>query len=80
MTKEHAVQRTFDLSIPCTCSMPHFCNRYHGLPESTLKEKLNPQREALYAEYNRLYPFTDMINSSRRVDVFRALLAPFNTY
>ena len=55
MTKlEEAVQRTFDLQIPCTCSRPAFCNRYHGLPELPAAA-INPERQKLYDKYDELW-------------------------
>jgi hypothetical protein len=32
LEQEHLEQRTWELRIPCTCSLPHFCPRFHGLP------------------------------------------------
>jgi hypothetical protein len=78
-TLETAVQRTFSLELPCTCCAPAFCPRYHGLPASpeVLASKLGTKdsnRDALYAAYRAAR------TGEERVDAFRALTYPFNSY
>jgi hypothetical protein len=33
---------TFAEATPCTCSVPQFCRRYHGLPDHELKNFTEP--------------------------------------
>jgi hypothetical protein len=64
--------------MPCTCRQPAFCERYHGLPASpdemlALLPKAT-DRAALYEAYNNAK------SGDERVDAFRALTFPFNSY
>ena len=77
-----AVQRTFDLQIPCTCSQPAFCERYHGLPMATTEfVALLPSHRASMERTERLLvAYYAAKTGEERVDAFRRLTAPFNSY
>jgi hypothetical protein len=71
---DSAVQRTFDLEIPCCCLQPAFCERYHGLPGSWTQQP-DPEREALFARHAELWPLSGREASDERHEVWRQLVA-----
>jgi len=75
-------QRTFDLQVPCTCCAPEFCQRYHGLPMPPNEFRaLLPSTARLATERARLYAAYDAAkDGDARVEAFRRLTAPFNSY
>lgn len=76
-------QRTFELQIPCTCSRVD-CERYHGLPMPTAEfiaqlplfgaTNGSSERDRLYEAYD------NAPSGEERVEAFRRLTAPFNSY
>lgn len=75
---DSAVQRTWSMQIPCTCSRPAHCERFHGLPLPTAEfhvllpgvARHEEERDRLYARYRE----------TGNEDDFYALTFPFNSY
>lgn len=80
---DSSLQRTFELQIPCTCCDVH-CQRYHGLPMPTAEFigmlSLYGSSDDAWGRA-RLYDAYDSAPSGEeRVEAFRRLTAPFNSY